>query len=229
MRFFRLAVLAFTAGFAMPATMAVAKPHPTWTATVTLGEGGSHVLGNPDAKVKLTEFISYTCPHCAHFHQESDAPLKLGYVMPGKVSIEVRHLVRDPVDLTVALLTNCGEPKRFFRNHDAFLQSQPSWLKIMETASDGQKQRWTKGNLGTRMQAIAGDFGFYQMMEQRGYDRAALDRCLSDEAMAKKLAAQTQAAVAAGVKGTPSFMLNGTLLDDTYDWETLSPQVQARL
>lgn len=212
---------------AQPAT-AAGKPHPDWTTSVVVGEGGSHVLGNPDAAVKLTEFVSYTCPHCAHFHKESDAALKLGYVMPGKVSLEIRHIVRDPVDLAAALLTNCGDPKAFFRNHNLFLQTQDRWIAPLASASDGQKQRWTTGALPARMKAIANDFGFYALMAQRGYQRAALDRCLSDEAMARKLAAQTQAGANAGVAGTPSFMLNGTLLAGTHDWRSLDSQLQAR-
>jgi protein-disulfide isomerase len=193
-----------------------------------MGVGGSQVLGNPAAKVRLTEFISYTCPHCAHFHKEADGALKLGYVLPGKVSIEIRHLVRDPVDLSAALLTNCGDPKRFFGNHNAFLQSQDRWIETMGKASDGQKTRWTSGSIASRMKAIANDFGFYRMMEQRGYRRSDLDRCLGDEAMTRRLTAQTQEAVKDGVEGTPSFMIDGTLLAGTHDWQSLSAQLQAR-
>lgn len=223
MRLVRLAAVAAAALLSIAAT-----PRPDWTGKVTLGEGGSHVLGNPAAKVKLTEFVSYTCSHCADFQKEADAPLKLAYVLPGKVSVEVRHLVRDPVDLAAGLLTNCGEPARFFGNHNAILQGQDGWIKVLGTASDAQKQRWSAGPLGNRMRAIAGDLGFYRIMERRGYQRPALDRCLADEAMARKLTAQTQAAIDAGVTGTPSFMLDGTLLAGTHDWRSLNAQLEAR-
>ena len=223
MRFIRLAAITLAA-----AASVAAAPRADWTTTVNPGDGGSHVLGNPAAKVKLTEFISYTCSHCAHFQKESELPLRVSYVQPGKVSVEVRHLVRDPVDLAAALATNCGDPKNFFRNHHVILQSQEKWLQVMGRASKGQQARWSSGALGSRMRAIASDFGFYQMMEQRGYRRTDLDRCLSDEAMARKLTAQTQQALAAGVQGTPSFMIDGTLLTGTYDWQGLSTQLEAR-
>ena len=35
----------------------------------------------------------------------TEAPLKIGYVHSGKVSVEIRHMLRDPIDLTVAMLT----------------------------------------------------------------------------------------------------------------------------
>lgn len=230
MRFIRIAAITFAAVLSIAAGQPESgRPHPDWTTTVAIGEGGSHVLGNPAARVKLTEFISYTCPHCAHFHKEAEAPLKLAYVQPGKVSVEIRHLVRDPVDLAAALLANCGDPGKFFGNHNMFLRSQDRWVGTMGSASAGQRQRWTSGPLSARMRAIAADFGFYRIMEQRGYQRPALDRCLADEATARRLTTQTQNAVNAGVEGTPSFMLNGTLLTGTYDWEGLDPQLKARL
>ena len=55
---------------------------------------------------------------------------KQGYefiiVLEGEV--EVRHLIRDPIDMTVAMLTNCGMPARFFGNHNMFLASQNTWI-----------------------------------------------------------------------------------------------------
>ena len=41
-----------------------------WDRTVNLTADGFPVLGNPAARVKLVEFISYTCPHCADFNAE---------------------------------------------------------------------------------------------------------------------------------------------------------------
>jgi protein-disulfide isomerase len=222
----RLGALAAAALLAVGA--APPAPRGNWLAMVAVTASGSHTLGNPAAPVKLVEYLSYTCPHCAHFQQQSEAPMKLAFIQPGKVQVEVRHLVRDPVDMTVAMLTNCGEPSRFFANHNLFLQSQERWLKRLDTASEAQKARWTTGPLPARMRAIAGDFGFYAMMEARGYRRTDVNRCLADEGMAKRLADQTAGAADHGVSGTPSFLLDGVRLAGTHDWQTLASQLQAR-
>jgi protein-disulfide isomerase len=84
-----------------------------WNAAVVVTPDSAHRIGNPEAKVKLVEYVSYTCPHCAEFTREADDRIKLGYVMAGTVSLEVRHLIRDPVDLTVVMLVNCGPPAKF--------------------------------------------------------------------------------------------------------------------
>ena len=225
----RLATLAAAAllsiGAGKPGPQA---PHANWLATIAVTPAGSHQLGNPAAPVKLVEYVSYTCPHCAHFQRQADAPLRIAYLQPGKVQVEVRHLVRDPIDMTVAMLANCGAPSRFFANHNMFLQGQERWIGAMNTASATQKARWSSGGNAARMRAIAADFGFYAMMEQRGYDRPSVDRCLGDEAMAKRLAAQTAGAEELGVQGTPSFLVDGLLLAGTYDWQSLDAQLQAR-
>jgi len=209
-----------------------AKPvlRANWVAAGSLTPDGNHVLGNPAAPLRLVEFVSYTCPHCSHFEVESEAQLKIGMVAPGKGAIEVRNFVRDPIDMTVALLTNCVPANRFFPLHTAFMRNQPTWIVPATNASEAQRQRWSTGPFAARTRAIASDFKFYEFMAARGMDRTAVDRCLANEALAKKLAAQTDEAMDKYfVSGTPSFMIEGVLLAGTHDWASLKPQLEARL
>ena len=226
MRLIRLAVLGVAAIMAMAAT----KPAPgNWATRVAVTPSGSHVLGNPAATLKLSEYISYTCSHCADFDREASDRLRAYGVVQGKLSVEVRHLVRDPIDMTAAMLTNCGPPAKFFQNHTAFLRSQSRWIASANNASEVQQKRGSSGDMTSRMRSIATDFGFYAIMQGRGYDRITVDRCLADQAMARKLAEQTAEAERLGIEGTPSFLLNGELLAGTHDWPTLQLQLRARM
>jgi protein-disulfide isomerase len=56
-----------------------------------------------------------------------------------------------------------------------------------------------------------------------------VDRCLADDALARRIAAQTVEGDKAGVTGTPSFMLNSDLLIGTFNWATLRTHLDARL
>ena len=224
MKFARRFLIALAA---LAATTAIAAT-PNWL-TVVDTAGGGHRIGNPQAKVKLTEFVSYTCAHCGEFAQEASNALDL-YVATGKVQLDKRHVVRDPIDLTAAMLANCGPAAKFPRNHKALILAQPKWLPIAERATEGQQSRWYHGPGGARRRAIANDLGFYTIMAGRGYERVALDRCLADEAVAKRLAEQSKAdGEKFGVKGTPSFAIDGTILAGTYSWKMLQPQLDARL
>ena len=84
-----LAVVAFATVGAAPVD---------WTKTVTRGANGAYVLGNPKAKVRLVEYLSYSCSHCAEFTAQSAAPLKTNYISKGNVAIELRNAVRDRFD-----------------------------------------------------------------------------------------------------------------------------------
>lgn len=206
-----------------------ASPPMDWNRTVTRTAQQSTVLGNPAAKVKLTTWVSYTCSHCANFELEADAGLKVKYIRSGKVSVEVRHFVRDPIDLTVAMLTNCGPKDKFPLNHSAFMRSQSVWLGTLARSSKAQQSRWMTGEVPARARAIASDFKFYEIMATRGYDRVSVDRCLADVGMAQRLAAGTEAATKLGVDHTPSFAIDGALLYGTDGWGLLQPQIEARM
>jgi hypothetical protein len=223
----KLARRALLAAALLTATGAAAAS-TNWL-TVVDTAGGGHKIGNPEAPVKLTKFVSYTCPSCGRFAQEASNALDV-YVATGKVQLDVRHVVRDPVDLTAAMLANCGPAAKFPRNHAALILAQPKWLPIAERATQGQQSRWYNGPGSARRRAIAADLKFYEIMIGRGYERTAIDRCLADEALAKRLADQSVADDARWhVKSTPSFAIGGVMLAGTSSWRLLQPQLDARL
>ncbi len=209
-----------------PATAAPKKPVvPAAPAVpvVRTAEGG-YLLGNPHAPVKVVEFVSYTCPHCAHFHAESAAPMQARYIAPARVSLEVRPFLRNAMDVTATLLTNCGPADRFYGNHSLVLPRQAEWLHAPDAA---ELKRWQHPDFATRTRNMAHDLGLYKLMLTRGYKPAELDRCLSDRAAAERLAEQTEAASEKiGVRGTPSFTINGTL-QNFFDWDNLREALDA--
>lgn len=204
---------------ALPATAATSGFG--WNTTVTLSPEGGHVLGNPDAPTKITEYVSYSCHFCAEFASQSEGPLRIGYISSGKVSFEVRHLLLNSFDLPLAMLVECGPGERFFFNHIAFYRSQQRWMENLENVTKGQQVRWSSGTMAQRNRAIAGDLGLYRVMESLGYDRLEADKCLADEAAAARIKAQSDAAVDLGVSGTPTFAINGALMEDVHDWSGL--------
>ncbi len=227
--------LARAAALVACATLTLAASPPrlpetgrNWAARTEVTADGSHSLGNPEAPVKLTEYLSYTCPHCAHFHREADAALRLTLIPKGQIQITVVNLLRNPVDLTVAMLTSCGDPKRFWVRHNAFMGTQETWLPKAQKMSREQQMRWYQGDMTKRMRAVASDFDFYAKVQQWGIDRAQADRCLSDKAMLDKLRQQQASAQDLGITGTPSFVLNGQV-QDFHDWATLSKAISKEL
>lgn len=211
---------ALTGLFACAASLTLAASN-NW-ATHVVRKNGAHTIGKPEAEQTLTEFVSYTCSHCGEFARVGDEALKLALIGPGKMKLEIRHIVRDPIDLTAALLTWCGEPEKFPRNHAAFMFAQPDFLGKAGSTTAAQRQRWTSGPLPTRFRAIASDLDFYELMERRGYSRPAVDQCLANETLARSMANRSQADGAEfNIPGTPSFALDGEMLQGVHSWPTL--------
>ena len=85
-------------------------------------------MGNPDAPVKLVEYASLTCPHCARISPtKATAALRDTYVRSGQVSWEFRHFLLNAPDLALSLLARCQPPAAFFAHDRADLsRSRPN-------------------------------------------------------------------------------------------------------
>ena len=209
-----------------PATPAAATPAGQWGLAVAARDSG-HLLGNPEAEKRLVEYMSYTCSHCAEFARTGDPVIRVALVPQGKVSFEIRHLLRDPIDLTAALLTHCGDASKFLGNHEAILSRQGEWMAKAQAASQAQRTRWSFGSNAARWRAIASDLGFYAIMAERGYTRTQLDRCLADDAKANALAdASARDAQTLAIAGTPSFAIDGKLLEGVHTWDALRRELE---
>src|SRR5438309_4461990 len=91
-------------------TITQANPPPggTWADVVNATSAG-FMMGNPNAKVKLVEIGSLSCPHCKKFEDEGVPALVDKYVKSGKVSWEFRpYLIHGPIDMAANLIVSCN-------------------------------------------------------------------------------------------------------------------------
>ncbi|HEY6918445.1 MAG TPA: DsbA family protein [Tabrizicola sp.] len=148
-------------------------------------------IGSPDAKVKLVEYASFTCPHCAHFHETVYPQLKTDYIDTGKVHFTLREVYFDRYGLWAALVARCGGDMKYFGIHDMLFSKQKEWAASEDPAQVVE-------NLKTIGRAA-------------GLEDAAMDACLNDTANAEALIKQFQTNFEAdGVEGTPTIFVNGT-------------------
>jgi protein-disulfide isomerase len=218
------------AALALAGATPPAKPAaPRWSATVSTSDIGAFVVGKPDAKVRLIEYFSYTCSHCADFTRLSAVPLKSLYIDKGLVVFEYRNLVRDPVDMTAALLARCGGGKAFAGNHQAIFGAQKTWLGKVQKAPKATITTWYQGGLGERAKKIAAYTGLGALMRARGYTAAQLDTCMDDGVAQAELEGMTNLAFNAdGVRGTPTFFINGREAGVT-QWPALKTPLDAAI
>lgn len=237
----RAAVLLFTSAAMMltgpaHATSAASTTAPAstasssnWNNNVSRNNLGAHMIGNPAAKVKLIEYFSYTCSHCADFARDADGGLHKDYVAKGLVQVEYRNLVRDSIDVTAALLARCGAASAFYGNHKALMASQQSWSENLQKANAARQKTWAEGSIASRATALAADSGMMALMKSRGYTQAQLNSCLSSEAALESLQAMSnQGRAVDKVTGTPSFFLNGKSIGSG-NWTMVKTNLDAAL
>ena len=181
-----------------------------WSTTVTQTPEGGFLMGNPNAGIKLVEFASMTCPHCAQFEQAAMQPLIDNYVKTGQVAFEFRNYVRDPYDLAASLVARCGGTAGFFGLTRGLFADQSEWIAKIQNANPQQMQAIGAMPPAQQLGEIARIAGFQDFAAMRGVPADKTAQCLSNQAEIDKLVQMNSDAVAAyDIPGTPAFLING--------------------
>lgn len=221
-----LTVFFLLMGLNAPASAAT----PNYAAMFTMTPAGAFVLGNPKAKVRLVEYLSYTCSHCAHFTEEASVPLKRDYVAKGLVAVELRNLVRDPFDLTAALLARCGGPSRVFGLTEAIMDRQPVWMADAQVLIAKQGDVLQKMKLVAQLQLIAKESGLLAIAQTKGVTSAQANACLANTQMHKTVIAMTKDAVdLRKINSTPAFLINNKPGPGGSHWTDIDTALRAAL
>lgn len=149
-----------------------------------------YALGPVDAKVQITEYASFTCPHCADFHENVFKPLKAEFIDTGKVRFEFREVYFDRYGLWAAMMARCGGEVRYFGITGMLFDQQAEW-----PASDDPNVVYAN---------------LRKIGLTAGMDDATIDACMKDAPMAEALMAHFRKNMEADqVEGTPTLMING--------------------
>lgn len=193
-----------------------------WSRTVVATPEGGFRMGNPNARVKLVEYGSLTCGHCAAFARQGNAQLVGTYVRSGKVSFEYRNFILNGLDVAASLVARCGGPSRFFPVAEKLYATQPQWMGRLSALTAAQKAQLNALPETQRLGRLAETVGLTGLAAQHGIAPVQSKRCLADRAALDRLGKMAEAAGAQGVRGTPTFFLNGANLG-THTWATLEP------
>ena len=195
---------------------------PDWTRTVHATFEGGFQMGNPSAPVKVVEYGSLTCGHCAAFAREGMNTLVGKYVKSGKVSYEYRNYILNGLDVAASLLARCGGPNGFFPLVDKLYATQPQWMGRHKLLTQAQKDQLNALPEGQRLGRLAQMVGLTGIAAQHGITAAQADRCFAHPVALNRLGQMAEAASGRGVDGTPTFFLNGANVGPQ-TWETLEP------
>ena len=167
------------------------EPAEAVVETVAMVDGVQEMtLGADDAPVEIIEYASYTCPHCARFHEGPFKQLKTDYIDTGKVKFTYREVYFDRFGLWGSMVARCGGKQKFFGITTALYAQQSEWARLQDPVAIADALR--------------------KIGRTAGMNNEQLDACLNDAEQAETLVAWFEANAARdGISSTPSFMIDG--------------------
>jgi protein-disulfide isomerase len=195
-----------------------------WTRTVVVTPEGGYRMGNPNAPVKLVEYGSLTCSHCAHFAHEAAEPIR-AKVRTGKVSFEFRNFVLNGIDVTATLLARCAAPSNFFPLTEKLFATQQQWVGRISGLSQAEKDKLKALPDADRLGRLADIGGLTALAAEAGVTPQKGKACLADAAALDRLGKMAESAEALGVQGTPTFFINGKMVAGG-EWTAVEPQIR---
>jgi protein-disulfide isomerase len=145
-------------------------------------------IGSADAKVTVVEYASLSCGHCGKWNREVFPAFKAKYIDTGKVRYTLHELMTPPQDVAAAgfMTARCAGKGKYFAVVDDLFRRQEAMFASNDV-------------MGT-LRAVA---------TSAGMTEAQLQACLTDKTALAAASARSQAAVAAGIQSTPTFLFNG--------------------
>lgn len=150
---------------------------------------GDMSLGNPDAKVKVVEYASASCSHCARFNNTVFPAFKAKYIDSGKVYYTLKEFLTPPEEVAAAgfLMARCAGKDKYFTVLDAIYKNQAEMFQT-------------------------GDYRgvLLRIAQSAGMTEEQFNKCVSDPEALKALNARVQRAINQDkISGTPTFVVNG--------------------
>lgn len=181
----------------------------SWVETVAETPEGGILLGNPEAPVKLIEYVSHTCPACAAFAAEAAEPLREKYVSTGVVSYEMRNQIHNALDLALVKLTRCSGVQAAIPLAEQVWANLPQLMAPVQQNPQVIEQSMALPE-AQRFPALARGTGLTEFFAARGIAVDQQTQCLSDFASIQAVAQQSETqSKELNVTGTPTFILNG--------------------
>ena len=200
-------MLTFVISAITSAIAAPQSPPRNWTQTAVNTPVGWRV-GNPGARIKLVEYGSLNCPHCAH-DAEFAFPQIMAAVKSGAVSFEFRPFLIFPHDVSASLIARCVPVARRFGFVESYYGATGGITDKLRAADKAELEAARAQGPAALNRKMVSLGGMQQLSGRYGLTPAATSRCVSDKAGLDWLQAAYGKAREAGVTGTPTYFING--------------------
>ena len=89
-------------------------------------------IGDKEASIKIVEFASLTCGHCAKFHNEVFPKIKKEYIDTGKIVFTYRDFPLDKFALKASVIARCAGKDKYFSFLKVLYKKQKDWTRSQD-------------------------------------------------------------------------------------------------
>jgi len=176
------------------ATLALFAPLPRGGSRQTRDPLAARSKGRSDAPITLYEMSDFQCPYCRAFALGTMPLLEQEYITTGKVRLVYINLpltsVHPNAQAAAQVALCAAQQDRFWAMHDLLFRHQDQWAKLPKPAAF-----------------------LLALGDSARLDRAALTRCAAARETAALVDADAARARRAGAVSTPTFYVEGGLLE----------------
>ena len=154
--------------------------------TAKLIEGGSPILGNPDAPITILEWGDYQCTFCYKFHQNTLDTIDEGFIKSGKVKLIFKDFpLNGPDSLLASEASFCAhDQEKYWLFHDELYKN---W--------GGERTGWvTRESLDKFANTV-------------NLDLEEFNKCLDGQKYQDKVLSLYEFGKEIGIDATPSFLV----------------------
>jgi protein-disulfide isomerase len=189
-----------------PFTTRALADDPSPAELAEVGPDGDVVLGSDKAPVTIIEYASMTCPHCAHFSQDTFPELQKRYIDTGKVRFIFREFPLDALAAAGFMLARCAGKDKFMPIVETLFAKQSDWV-VQQPIEP--------------LKAIAKQFGFTE---------DSFNQCLANQKVLDNIqAVRDRASQKLGVNSTPTFFINGKRLQGDVSIDSMAKEIDPYL
>lgn len=182
---------------------------PTAVAMQNIALRPANTMGSANARVTIVEYSDFQCPYCLQFHQQTYQKIIDQYVKTGKVKLSYRQMPIasiHPLATPAAIASECAaEQGKFWEYHDTLFN------KLAAKQLDSKPE-------------VLSDWA-----KSVGMDAGKFQSCLSSPEIQARVNADLQEGSRVGVRGTPSFLINGQLLVGAQPFSAFQQTIDAAL
>lgn len=180
-------------------------PSPAQTPDIEVSADKDPVKGEENAPVTIVEFSDFECSYCGRFYTQTLGLIEEEYIETGKVKFVYKDFPLTSIHSNAQKAAEAGEcadeQGKFWEMHD----------KLFEEG--------VKGGVET----------FKEYAEEIGLNTEKFNECIDSGKMAEEVAEDLQEGQAAGIRGTPGFIVNGQLISGAQPFSAFKQVIETEL